>query len=66
MCYFQSYQRFVSRVEEVLNEWKLIGNSEEKRLFEKVGNCHGAIHSSISIASYICSLCNSLSFFITE
>uniref|UniRef100_A0A674PD64 Rab3 GTPase-activating protein catalytic subunit n=1 Tax=Takifugu rubripes TaxID=31033 RepID=A0A674PD64_TAKRU len=29
------WERFVSRVEEVLNEWKLIGNSEEKRLSEK-------------------------------
>lgn len=37
----------------MLNEWKLIGNSEEKRLSEKVGNCHGAIHSSISVESYI-------------
>ncbi|XP_056889603.1 rab3 GTPase-activating protein catalytic subunit isoform X2 [Takifugu flavidus] len=29
------WERFVSRVEEVLNEWKLIGNSEKTRLSEK-------------------------------
>lgn len=40
----------MSRVEEVLNEWKLIGNSEGKCLPEKVCICHLVINPEQNVS----------------
>lgn len=42
--------RFVSRVEEVLNDWKLIGNSTGKLALEKVYSFHYTITIQLNYA----------------